>query len=147
MTFKLKSAAFGEGQPIPAKYTADGANVSPPLEWSEPPQGAKSFILIVEDPDAPAGTFHHWGVYNLKGNSLPEGAAAAKSAAVNDFGEARYRGPAPPKGDGTHHYHFKLAALDIDMLKAPPSATVAELWPSAKRHIIGAAELVGTYAR
>lgn len=147
MTFKLKSAAFGEGQPIPAKYTADGDNVSPPLEWSGPPKGAKSFILTVEDPDAPAGTFHHWGVYNLKGSSLAEGAAAMRSAALNDFGEARYRGPAPPRGDGRHHYHFKLAALNIDMLHAPASATVSDLWPAAKRHIIGEAELVGTYAR
>ena len=146
MTFKLKSPAFGQGQPIPAKYTADGANVSPPLEWSEPPKGTKSYILIVEDPDAPAGTFRHWGVYNLKGDGLPEG-TAAKSAVVNDFGVARYRGPAPPKGHGTHHYHFKLAALDIDMLKVPASAEVAELWPAAERHIIGKAELVGTYAR
>ncbi len=146
MTFKLKSTAFGEGQPIPAKYTADGGDVSPPLEWSDPPKGAKSFLLIVEDPDAPAGTFRHWGVYNLKGNSLPEGAANAASA-KNDFEQACYRGPAPPKGDGTHHYHFKLAALDTDALRAPPSAKVADLWRSAQKHVLGETELIGTYAR
>ena len=146
MTFKLKSPAFAEGQPIPPKYTADGDNVSPPLEWSEVPKGAKSFVLIVEDPDAPAGTFRHWGIYNIKGNRLSEG-AATRSTALNDYGEACYRGPAPPKGHGTHHYHFKLAALNIDMLKAPASTRVADLWPTAKRHIIGEAELVGTYAR
>ncbi len=147
MSFNLKSPAFADGQPIPAKYTADGADVSPPLEWSQPPGGAKSFILVVEDPDAPAGTFRHWGVYNLKGNRLSEGAAPAKSAATNDFGEAGYRGPSPPKGHGTHHYHFKLAALDVDVLKVSPSTKVADLWPAAKSHIIGEAELVGTYAR
>jgi Raf kinase inhibitor-like YbhB/YbcL family protein len=146
MAFTLKSPAFGHGRPIPAKYTADGDNISPPLEWSGAPRGAKSFILIVEDPDAPAGTFRHWGIYNLKGDRLSEG-AAAKSAAANDFGMPRYRGPAPPKGHGTHHYHFKLAALDVDMLKVPASAEVADLWPAAKGHIIGETELIGTYSR
>ena len=147
MTFKLKSPAFREGEPIPAKYTADGDNISPPLEWSQPPKGTKSFVLIMEDPDAPAGTFRHWGLYNLKGNSLPEGAAGMISAAENDFGQARYRGPSPPKGHGTHHYHFKLAALDVDTLQTPASARVADLWRSVKGHILAETELIGTYAR
>lgn len=147
MTFKLKSPAFGEGEPIPAKYTADGDNISPPLEWSRPPQGTKSFVLVVEDPDAPAGTFHHWGLYNIKGNKLPEGAAGMRSAALNDFGEPRYHGPAPPRGHGTHHYHFMLAALDVDTLHAPAETKVADLMHSAKGHILGVAEVVGTYAR
>jgi len=128
MAFTLRSPVFGHGQPIPAKYTADGEDVSPPLEWSQPPQGAKSFLLTVEDPDAPAGTFHHWGLYN-------------------DFGQAHYRGPAPPKGDGMHHYHFKLAALDVEALHAPAKVDVADLRSSAKGHVIGEAELVGTYER
>lgn len=148
MAFKIKSPAFGEGQPIPRKYTADGDDVSPPLEWSEPPGGTKSFLLIMEDPDAPAGTFRHWGIYNLKGNGLAEGApGGSRSAVKNDFGETRYRGPSPPKGHGIHHYHFKLAALDVDTLHVPASAKVADLRRFAKSHILAEAELVGTYAR
>jgi Raf kinase inhibitor-like YbhB/YbcL family protein len=146
MTFTLKSPAFESGAPIPTKYTADGADVSPPLEWSQAPQGAKSFLLVVEDPDAPAGTFRHWGVYNITGTSLAEG-AAAQATAVNDFGTAGYRGPAPPRGHGVHHYHFKLAALSVDTLTPPKRAAVAELWRSARKHIIAETELVGTYAR
>ena len=147
MTFKLKSPAFAEGEAIPAKYTADGEDISPPLEWSQPPKSTKSFVLIVEDPDAPAGTFHHWGLYNIKGNKLPEGAAGLRSAALNDFGEARYCGPAPPKGHGTHHYHFKLTALDVDALDTPAKAKVTDLMRSAQGHILGKTELVGTYRR
>src|SRR5712672_785482 len=111
MVFQLKSPAFGNAEPIPQKYTADGENLSPPLEWSDPPAGTKSFALIVEDPDAPSGMFRHWGLYNIMGERtlLPEGVGHGPKTeklgkAVNDFGEPRYRGPAPPKGHGTHHY-------------------------------------------
>src|SRR3954451_14733618 len=107
MVFKLTSPAFGEGQPIPVKYTSDGQNVSPPLEWSDPPPGTKSFALIVEDPDAPSGTFRHWGLYNIRGERalLPEDIGQGPKTeplgkGVNDFGELDYGGPAPPKGHG-----------------------------------------------
>src|SRR5436309_465593 len=109
MTFSLKSSAFGQGDRVPDKYTPDGGDLSPPLEWSDPPAGTKSFALIVEDPDAPSGTFHHWGLYNIMGERtlLPEGVGHGVKTkterfgkGVNDFGEPRYHGPAPPKGHG-----------------------------------------------
>jgi Raf kinase inhibitor-like YbhB/YbcL family protein len=157
MAFELKSPAFADQQAIPAKYTGDGEDLSPPLEWSDPPRGTKSYILIVEDPDAPAGTFRHWGVYNImaKRTRLPEGVGVGAKMedlgiGVNDFDKARYNGPAPPKGHGAHHYHFKLAALDVERLTQPPQAAaarVADIWKAAQGHIIGEAALVGTYGR
>lgn len=156
MTFSLKSAAFRDGERIPTKYTEDGENLSPPLQWADPPAGTKSFALIVEDPDAPSGTFRHWGIYNIMGERtlLPEGlggGAGAKTEdlgkGVNDFGEPRYHGPAPPKGHGTHHYHFKLAALDVDALSRAPNMPIEQIWSAAEKHMLGQAELVGTYSR
>ncbi|TYO68032.1 YbhB/YbcL family Raf kinase inhibitor-like protein [Bradyrhizobium hipponense] len=168
MTFSLKSSAFGDGGRIPAKYTPDEDDLSPPLEWSDPPVGTKSFALVVEDPDAPSGTFHHWGLYNIMGERtlLPEGIGHgaktnaktnAKTSAktkterlgkgINDFGEPRYHGPAPPKGHGTHHYHFKLAALDVESLSRAPEMSVADIWKSAEKHMLGQAELIGIYSR
>jgi Raf kinase inhibitor-like YbhB/YbcL family protein len=154
MAFVLESPAFAEGQAIPARYTCDGENISPPLEWSGAPAGTQSFVLIVEDPDAPSGVFRHWAVYNLPPEriSLPEGAgrgahAEPLSQGINDFGHARYDGPCPPPGHGTHHYHFRLAALDTPRLIVTPKARVADIWRAAEPHIIAEAELVGTYAR
>jgi Raf kinase inhibitor-like YbhB/YbcL family protein len=146
MVFTLRSPAFGDGQPIPRKYTADGDNVSPPLTWSGAPAGTKSFVLIIEDPDAPSGTFRHWGIYDVTGSRLPEGDSRAP-AVTNDFGDERYDGPAPPKGHGVHHYRFRIAALDTDRLEAPSHASVADLWVAAGRHSLVEAELIGTYAR
>ncbi|ANW04128.1 YbhB/YbcL family Raf kinase inhibitor-like protein [Bradyrhizobium icense] len=154
MVFKLTSPAFDDDQPIPVKYTCDGQNVSPPLQWSDPPPGTKSFALIVEDPDAPSGTFRHWGLYNIMGERtmLPEAIGHGPKTerlgkGVNDFGELGYGGPAPPKGHGVHHYHFKLAALDVDELSRSPSMPVLDIWNAAEKHAIGQAELVGTYRR
>ncbi|RZN12769.1 YbhB/YbcL family Raf kinase inhibitor-like protein [Bradyrhizobium genosp. SA-3] len=155
MAFSLTSPAFRDGERIPAKYTADGENFSPPLQWSDPPPGTKSFALVVEDPDAPSGTFRHWGLYNIMGERtvLPEGVGGRKAKAedigkgVNDFGEPNYHGPAPPRGHGTHHYHFKLAALDVEALSQAPKLAVGDIWKAAQTHLLGQAELVGTYSR
>jgi len=154
MTFQLKSSVFRAGQAIPRKYTGDGDDLSPPLEWSDPPPGTKSFALIVEDPDAPSGTFRHWGLYNIASDRdcLPEGVGQSvktdeMDVGVNDFGEPGYGGPAPPKGHGMHHYHFKLAALDVETLSQSHRLGVADIWKAAQTHMIGEAELVGTYAR
>ncbi|WP_119304171.1 YbhB/YbcL family Raf kinase inhibitor-like protein [Dongia deserti] len=154
MTFELRSPAFRDRQRIPVKYTVDGEDVSPALEWSDPPRNTRSFALIVEDPDAPTGTFRHWGVYNIMSerDRLPEGIGHGVKTedlgmGINDFGEPRYRGPAPPKGHGTHHYHFKLLALDVESLMQAPKVSVADIWKAAQGHTLGQAELVGTYSR
>jgi Raf kinase inhibitor-like YbhB/YbcL family protein len=157
MTFELKSPAFPNGGHIPVKYTADGENLSPPLEWSNPPSRTKSFALVVEDPDAPTGVFRHWGLYNLAAETraLPEGLGEGRKRpdmgmAFNDFGRQQYGGPAPPKGHGIHHYHFKLLALDAERLTIDslgPSAAVADLLQAADTYKVGEAELVGTYER
>src|SRR5690606_24666805 len=111
MAFAMNSPAFADGDEIPRKYTRDGDNVPPPLEWRGAPAGTRSYALIVEDPDAPTGTFRHWGIYNIVAgrNRLPEGAGAGTESlghGINDFGHARYDGPEPPEGHGVHHYHF-----------------------------------------
>ncbi len=154
MTFRLESPAFADGEKIPAKYTADGDDLSPPLQWSDPPEGTRSFVLIVEDPDAPSGTFLHWGLYNIMGERtlLPEGIGRGPKTeklgkGINDFEELRYRGPAPPSGSGPHHYHFRLAALDVENLSRSPNMTVGDIWKEAEKHMLGEAELVGVYQR
>lgn len=153
MSFILRSPAFEDGGRMPDKYTRDGGNISPPLKWEGAPDDTQSFALIIDDPDAPSGTFRHWALYNLKPDldGLPEGAddgaLGRPGHGVNDFGNDRYDGPAPPKGHGVHHYHFRLAALDVPSLDLPRDATVAKVWKEAESHIIDQAELVGTYSR
>jgi Raf kinase inhibitor-like YbhB/YbcL family protein len=154
MAFELRSPAFGPGQPIPKEHTLDGENLSPPLEWSDPPPGTRSFVLVVEDPDAPSGTFRHWGIYNISGGRtmLPEGVGhGAKTEdlgmGVNDFGHAHYDGPRPPAGHGVHHYHFRLAALDVESLTQAPKARVEDVWKAARQHVLDETELVGIYER
>jgi Raf kinase inhibitor-like YbhB/YbcL family protein len=144
----LRSSAFAPGETIPKKFAGDGDNLSPPLEWSSPPVGTKSFALIVEDPDAPSGTFLHWGIYNIDADRrrLPEGFAASGEG-VNGFGHSRYDGPQPPPGDAAHHYHFKLAALDTRRIDLKPKASVDELWSTVEPHILAQTELVGLYGR
>jgi Raf kinase inhibitor-like YbhB/YbcL family protein len=139
MAFVLSSPDFSDGQMIPAKYTCDGENLSPPLQWSGALAATRSFVLIIEDPDAPSGVFRHWPVYNLPPEvaALPEGIGGQASAeelhqGVNDFGHAGYDGPCPPRGHGTHHYHFRLAALDTSNLTVSPAAKVADVWRSRR---------------
>lgn len=150
MNFVMRSPAFYDGSPIPRRYSHDGDNVAPPLEWEGAPDGTRSFMLMVEDPDAPRGTFRHWGLYNIAGDchSLPEdGMTDEKACAVNDFGHRSWDGPEPPRGHGCHHYHFRLAALDVDRLPVTPDANVESMWNAAKGHVLGETELVGTYER
>jgi Raf kinase inhibitor-like YbhB/YbcL family protein len=144
----LTSNAFAAGQAIPTQYTCDGANQSPELNWSEPPPGTKSFALVVDDPDAPSGTFRHWGAYDIPAStrSLAAGQAIG-SQAVNGHGKPGYAGPCPPKGNGPHHYHFKLFALDVDRLNLGPNATVLDVENEAGKHAIAQGELIGTYER
>lgn len=158
MAFSLSSPAFQSGGPIPQKYSLDGENLSPPLEWRDAPNGTKSFALIVEDPDAPSGCFRHWAIYNIDAqrDGLPAGIGPdtktgklgeSLGTGLNDFGHQGYDGPRPPKGDGPHHYHFKLAALDVETLQQAPKARVEDVWETARDHILAEAEIIGTYER
>jgi Raf kinase inhibitor-like YbhB/YbcL family protein len=154
MAFALSSPAFSNDGPIPDKHSRDGGNVSPPLQWRDAPPEAKSYVVLVEDPDAPRGTFRHWAVYNIPADrrELPEGAGSASNVqglkhGVNDFGNAQYDGPRPPLGHGTHHYHFRIAALTVASLDLPRQAAALDIWEAARPHIIAETELVGTYVR
>ena len=119
MPLRITSPAFIEGSRIPKKYTCDGDNVAPPLEWTGLPEGSKSIAVICEDPDAPSGTFTHWVLYDVPASKhgLAEGAAIGKTG-VNDFGQTGFGGPCPPRKDTAHHYHFHVYALDTDSLGA-----------------------------
>jgi Raf kinase inhibitor-like YbhB/YbcL family protein len=149
---KLTSTAFKEGQPIPRTYTCDGVNVSPSLEWSGVPKTAKTVAIICDDPDAPAGTWVHWVLYNLPADNIgivenvpvTEKLAAGGFQGTNDFGKIGYGGPCPPSG--THHYFFKIYALDGELpLKA--GATKAEVMKAMEGHIVLQGQLMGTYRR
>lgn len=148
MTFELTSSAFAGGQPIPSRYSCDGEDISPPLEWSEPPAGTQSLALIMDDPDAPAGTWDHWLLFNLPGGSrsLPEqaGTPDGSVAGQNSWGRTGYGGPCPPRG--THRYFFKLFALDTT-LTLPAGTNKAQLLRTMEGRILAQAELMGTYAR
>ncbi len=152
MALTLKSAAFAPGAAIPAKYTCDGADLSPPLSWSGAPADAKSFALISDDPDAPAGTWVHWVLWNIPAaaTSLAEGIEKAPQLSdgtrqgVSDFRRPGYGGPCPPSG--THRYFFRLFALDA-MLELPANATRPQLEAAMRGHILAAAELMGTFSR
>jgi Raf kinase inhibitor-like YbhB/YbcL family protein len=153
MKIQLNSEAFSEGQPIPAKYTGDGEDISPPLRWSSPPPGTKSFALICDDPDAPAGTWVHWVVYDLPASTtllpaklppdeiLPDGTRQG----ITDFKKVGYGGPYPPPGK-PHRYFFKLYALDT-ALALKPRATKQQLLKAMQGHILAETSLMGVYQR
>jgi Raf kinase inhibitor-like YbhB/YbcL family protein len=150
---QLTSTAFQEGEPIPARYTADGEDVSPLLKWTDPPDGTKSFALVCEDPDAPRGTWTHWVAFNIPpvehelSEAVPREATRPNGIrqGKNDFGKAGYGGPAPPKGK-PHRYFFKLYALDTT-LDLQPGATREALLKAMAGHIKAEAALMGTYSR
>ncbi len=152
MDIKVTSPAFDEGGLIPSKYTCDGWDISPPLRWEGVPEGTQTIALICDDPDAPMGTWVHWVLFNLPGDTrelpeavptdetLPSGAVQGKS----DFGRIGYGGPCPPSG--THRYFFKLYALDTK-LDLEPGATKAYLLDAIEGHIIAQGQLIGKYRR
>ncbi len=149
---KLTSTAFTNNSPIPARFTCKGDDLSPALTWTDPPAGTKSFALIMDDPDAPMGTWVHWVLFNLPTTSrgLPEGVPTApslKEGGVQGRTSARstgYHGPCPPSG--THRYYFKLYALDIT-LALDSTADKAALLESMEGHILAQAELMGTFSK
>jgi len=146
---ELTSTAFSQGMSIPPKYTCDGQNVSPPLIWSGVPTGAKSLVLIVDDPDAPVGTWAHWVLYNVAASAteLSEQAGTPPEAlqGINDFKRPGYGGPCPPPGK-SHRYFFKLYALDT-VLGLKAGAKKQEVERAMEKHILAQAQLLGTYQR
>jgi len=145
--FTLTSPAFAEGETIPAKFTADGANVSPPLRIGDPPAGTISFALIMDDPDAPMGTWVHWVAWNIPASSeeIPEATTPAGTVeGRNSWRRAGYGGPSPPSG--THRYFFKLYALDTT-LDLPATTEKAGLLHAIEGHVLAKAQLMGRYSR
>ena len=145
---QLTSSAFQNGEPIPTDYTCDGTNDTPTLAWADPPTATKSFAVVIDDPDAPGGTFRHWGVFDIPASARSVGGGQrVGTEATNDFGKRGYGGPCPPRGNGRHHYHFKLFALDTDKLGLSPSAKVIDVENAARQHAVAEGELVATYER
>jgi hypothetical protein len=152
MAIEVTSSAFSEGELIPADYTADGRDISPPLEWDGVPAGAVSIAMINDDPDAPMGTWVHWVVYDMPGDirSLHEDVPPAETLknggkhGMTDFGRIGYGGPAPPSG--THRYYFKVYALDC-MLDLAPGATKDDVEEAMEGHVLAQGQLMGKYKR
>lgn len=152
MTLDLSSTAFSNGRPIPSVHTCKGRDISPALSWQGVPNGTKSLALIMDDPDAPMGTFVHWVIYNIPAASsdLPEAVPGTAKLAdgslqgLNDMGAAGYAGPCPPSG--THRYFFKLYALDSP-LALGSGATKEQLLAAMQGHILAQGELMGTYSK
>jgi Raf kinase inhibitor-like YbhB/YbcL family protein len=153
VSFKLTSPAFKDGEAIPPRFTGDGEDVSPALQWTDVPAGTKSFALVADDPDAPRGTWVHWVAYCIPGDRkelkeavpkqprTPDGILQGK----NDFGKVGYNGPAPPPGK-PHRYFFRLYALDFE-LTAEPGLAKQALLKAIEGHVLGEGQLMGTYHR
>jgi len=144
---RIHSSSFENNQPIPSKHTCDGENISPQLSINGVPEEAKDLVLIMDDPDAPGGTFVHWLVWNINPHTEIINEGIVPSGAVegmNDFGKNSYGGPCPPSG--THNYHFKLYALDL-FLDLDQSSRKDVLEEEMEGHIIDWTKLVGTYTR
>lgn len=143
---RVTSNAFAPNGSIPTRYTCEGADVSPPLSWSQVPQGTQSIAILMDDPDAPKGTVTHWILTNIPpetsalraGTPPPEGAIAT----MNDIGNRGYAGPCPPSG--RHRYRFQVFALDT---RIPRPASRAELLSAIEGHVLAQGELVGTYQK
>jgi len=153
-TFFIKSSAFANNTYIPVKYTCDGENISPDLFWGGFPPQTQSFVIIMEDPDAPFGVFVHWIVYDIPYyiTSLKEGVPKQAvidgniKQGINDFGEIGYDGPCPPRGL-PHRYFIRIYALDIPSLSLPPGAIKQDVKNAMEGHIIGQTYLMGRYGR
>jgi Raf kinase inhibitor-like YbhB/YbcL family protein len=161
MTIKITSSAFASGEVIPKKYTGEGADVSPPLAWSNLPEGTKELVLICDDPDAPTKEpWVHWVIYKLPADlaGLPEGVSqqprlkspAGSLQGQNSWPKGQnsigYRGPMPPPGHGVHHYHFTLYALEAKIV-AEPGMEKNAILREIEGHVLAEGELVGTYQR
>lgn len=153
---EISSPSIADGERIPDSYTCEGEDISPTLEVAAIPAGARALALVVDDPDAPGGTFVHWLIWNLPGNlaEIPEGIPqddvlgdlGEAAQGENDFGEIGYRGPCPPPGDGEHRYRFTVHALDAE-LDLEPGADRDELDAAMEGHVVGTAQVAGVYSR
>lgn len=152
MTLKVTSPAFAGGSMIPVKYTCDGENVSPPLNWSGAPSGTKSLALVCDDPDAPSGEWVHWVLFNIPPLTRALGEAVTRDGVladgsrqgVNDFRKTGYDGPCPP--GGTHRYYFKVYALGT-VLNLAPGAAKADLMKAMNGQVLAEGHLMGLYRR
>lgn len=148
----ISSPAFANGSHIPAQYTCDGSDISPPLKWSGVPQNAKSLLVVMLDPDAPGGEFVHWVLYDVPPNAtgLPQGVPKGASTpyglqAINDFSQIGYGGPCPPPGP-PHRYIIAVYALDVE-LAIPPGAPARQVLNAAAPHVIASGYIIGLYGR
>jgi Raf kinase inhibitor-like YbhB/YbcL family protein len=150
---EVLSSAFSQGQPIPVRYTCDGEDLSPPVNWSAVPDSSKSLALVCDDPDAPGGTWVHWLLYNIPPHidHLDEGVPATATLreggiqGKTSFGRIGYGGPCPPRGPA-HRYFFKMYALDAE-LDLKPGATASQLASAMNNHVLAEGLLMGTYSR
>ena len=151
MAFTLIVKGFADGEFIPKRNTCDGEDSSPALEWSNEPQGTNSFALIMEDPDAPVGTWNHWLLWDLAAHlhALSDGfrPGPVGSRGNNDFGQQGYGGPCPPKGPGSHRYYFTLYAVDRPALGLPPGANRQDLDRALKGRVLAQTQYMGRYGR
>jgi len=151
MAFKLTIHAFADGGLIPKLHTCEGADISPSLEWAGDSATTRGLALIVDDPDAPGGSWNHWLLYDLPPSvrSLAQGYKPGKlgQSGTNDFGRLGYGGPCPPKGHGPHRYFFKLYALDVATLGLPAGARRAQIDKAMRGHILAEAQYMGRYER
>jgi Raf kinase inhibitor-like YbhB/YbcL family protein len=154
MPFQVTVEGFPEGGSIPKQYTCDGQDRSPAVRWSGAPPGVKSFALIMDDPDAPGGTWTHWLLYDIPASmqSLPEGTKHGEAShdglsGKNDFNRLGYGGPCPPKRHGPHRYFFKVFALDVSSLGLPAGAGRAQVDRALKGHVLAEAQYMGRYER
>lgn len=146
--FRLSSPAFGHGQPIPKRYTCEGEDLIPPLQWEGAPPGTQSFVLIMEDPDAPMGTWDHWIVYDIPATvtSIREATPPPGRVGRNSWEKTSYGGPCPPPGP-VHRYFFRLYAVDIPSLNLPEGAEKKDVLQALEGHILAQTELMGLYQR
>lgn len=145
---EITSPAFADGEPIPVEHTCEGEDRPPELAWSTPPDGTASHAVIVDDPDAPGGTFTHWLVADLPADARSLGSEVPAEATVgeNDAGTTDWRGPCPPPGDDAHRYRFIVTALDTE-LELEPGFTTSELADAMSGHIVAEGTLIGTFER
>lgn len=151
MAFRITSPVFADGGAIPVRHTCEGEYRSPLLTWLDAPEAARSFVLIMDDPDAPKGTFTHWVLYDIPrettelGENVPEGTVGTSGR--NSFGRNGYGGPCPPAGDPPHRYRFTLHALDIPSIGLSPHAEREQVEARMQAHVLRSTQLVGTYQR